>query len=152
MVIYPDYERYKTKYHIIQDRFAEVLMEKERLLTKTLPSAITYDKDKVQCSPDSNPLENYVISLEEKKINEKLNQLRDSLRDWEILLSIKERELRSSSAIQDKIYVYRYIEGHGIGKISSIINYSKRQTYRVLGKIDKTVTKMAQNVTNDVLK
>ena len=65
--LYLEYERIKNKYAAVQEQFAQALMEKERLFTRTLPSAIRYDKDKVQNSVDDNPLEDFVISAEEKK-------------------------------------------------------------------------------------
>ena len=145
---YLEYERFKVKYNDLQERFALILMEKERLFTKVLPSAIRYDKDRVQSSIDGNPLENYVISLDEENIDEKLTQLRESLKDWEMLLKMKEKELRASHAIPDKIYVYRYIDGYGINKIAKTISYSKSQVYRILNQIDK---KMRQNAKIDVL-
>ena len=116
-MIYPEYERYSAKFNEVQERFMQVLLEKERLFTKTLPNAIRYDRDQVQCSVDGNPLEDYVISLDEENIDEKLNQLRESMKDWEILLRLKEKELRSSPVISDKVYLYRYVDGYRIGKI-----------------------------------
>ena len=145
---YLEYERFKVKYDEMQEIFAQILMEKERLFTKTLPNAIRYDRDQVQTSISGNPLEEYVVSMDEKKIDEKLSKTRESLKDWEILLKIKEKELRASHAIPDRIYVYRYIDGYGINKIAKTINYSKSQVYRILNQIDK---KMRQNAKIDVI-
>ena len=39
-MIYPEYERYSTKFNEVQERFMQVLLEKERLFTKTLPNAM----------------------------------------------------------------------------------------------------------------
>ena len=145
---YLEYERFKVKYNEMQETFAQILMEKERLFTKTLPNAITYDRDQVQTSISGNPLEEYVISMDEKRIDEKLSKTRESLKDWEMLLKMKENELRASYSIPDKIYVCRYIDGYGINKIAKTINYSKSQVYRILSQIDK---KLRQNAKINVL-
>ena len=66
---YLEYECIKAKFVDLQEQFAKVLLEKERLFTRTLPSAIRYDKDKVQCMPDDNPLERYTTELNKKLQN-----------------------------------------------------------------------------------
>ena len=148
---YLEYERYRLKYNAMQERFASVLLEKERLFTNTLPSGIRYDKDKVQHSVDGNPLEEYVCQMDEKQIDETLDQMRKTIKDWEMLLEVKERELRKSLSIPDRIYTCRYLDGSGLGKISSSLCYSKSQVYRILRKIEKRCDKMRQNATNYVI-
>ena len=148
-MVYIDYEQVKMRFYDTQKRFTNLLLDKERIFTNTLPSGIRYDKDVVQASP-TVPLETYVAELEE--VEKKLSQARENMKDWEILLSVKEKELRESKDIPDRIYVMRYLDRWGMSRISQNILYSKRQVYRILTKIDKTVEKMSQNVTNDVLK
>ena len=75
-MIYLDYEMYRLKYLELQEQFNAFLTEKERLFTKTQPNAIRYDKEKVQVPFGCNVLEEYVISLDETKIDEKLDKLR----------------------------------------------------------------------------
>lgn len=146
-MLYPEYEAYRIKANEAQERFAKMLMEKERIFTKTLPSAITYDKDVVQHSIEGNPLENYVCEMDEKQIDEKISQLRESISDWLILLDMKEKELRKSLAIPDKVYLLRYIECNSINRIASKINYSKSQTYRVIKQIERRCEKMKRKGT-----
>ena len=148
---YLEYERYRSKYNAMQERFAQILLEKERLFTNTLPSGIRYDKDKVQHSVDGNPLEEYVCQMDEKQIDETLDQMRKTIKDWEMLLEVKERELRKSLSMPDRIYTCRYLDGYGIGKIASSLNYSKSQVYRILRMIEKRCDKMRQNATNYVI-
>lgn len=138
-MVYPEYERYKAKCKSLQERFEKVLLEKEIIFTRTLPNAIRYDRDQVQTSIDGNVLDDYVISLEERKIEETLDQIRQSLKDWETLLDMKEKELRKSRAIHDRVYVSRYIDGIGINRIAKDISYSRAQIYRILRQIDKKI-------------
>lgn len=136
-MIYPEYEQYKARYNDLQNIFASFLLEKESLFTKTLPNAIRYDKDRVQSSIDGNMLESYVIKLEDSRIDEKLDHVRQTLQDWEILLDAKERDLRKSQDKYDRIYTFKYLDGYGIKKICKIMNYSRAQTYRMIGQIEK---------------
>lgn len=135
-MVYPEYEKTKSRFYDSQRRFAQLLMEKEKIFASTLPSGIRYDKDVVQSTP-SDPMERYVGDLED--IEKKLSQVRDSVKDWEILLSAQERELRESKEIPDKVYVMRYLDKMSVGKIAYIISYSKRQVFRILKKIEKII-------------
>lgn len=139
---YLEYEGIKERYESFQELFAKILLEKERLMTKTLPNAITYDGLKVQSSGGSNPLEEYVLSVEDEGLDKKLNRYRQALSDWRMLLDLKERELRESREKSDRVYVMRYLEGYGIKRIARVMNYSQSQIYRTLEKIAKRCEKM----------
>lgn len=142
MMVYVEYEIYKSRFRTAQMWFDDALLEKERLFTKTQPSAITYDRDIVQSSPSGDILDNYVISLEEKKINDKIEPFRQMLIDRERLLIIKEAELRRSPDKYDKIYVMKYLEGWSIGRICKQMNYSRSQVYKILDSITKKIRKI----------
>ena len=149
-MIYIEYESYRLKYLELQEQFNRILTEKERLFTKTLPNAIRYDKEHVQCSPDTNTLEEYVINLDEKKIDESLARLRQLLEDRGKLLELKEQELRKSQDKDDRVYCLKYLDGYGINKICKIMSYSRSQIYKILNRISKRC-KMRQNETFSVL-
>ena len=134
---YTDYESYLVRYEHIQAQFVRVLLEKEKLLTRTLPSAIRYDKDKVQNTIDDNPLEDYIISVEEKELDVKIARLRRHLDDWRVLMDVKEGELRKSQVLIDRVYVMRYLDGLSVNKICRIIHYEKTRVYELLTEIAK---------------
>lgn len=136
-MIYIEYEAYRCKYLDLQEQFNHFLTEKERILTKTLPNAIRYDKDKTSSSLDGNPLEDYVIELEESKVDESLDRIRQLLEDRERLLHLKEKELRMSQDVYDRIYRMKYLDCMGINKIAKIMHYSRSQVYRILENIKK---------------
>lgn len=136
---YIDYERFKAKYQTAQEKFAEILLEKERLFTQTLPNAITYDKDQVAHTVDGNPLERYILSLEEENIEAKLARYRRFFADWDILIEVKEKELRQSKSIMDRIYVMKILDGYGIGRICKEMHYSKAQVYKKMEVIRKNL-------------
>lgn len=134
---YTDYESYLVRYEHIQAQFVRVLLEKEKLLTRTLPSAIRYDKDKVQNTIDDNPLEDYIISMEEEELDVKIARLRRHLDDWRVLMDVKEGELRKSQVLIDRVYVMRYLDGLSVNKICRIIHYEKTRVYELLTEIAK---------------
>lgn len=136
-MIYIEYEQYRCKYLDLQEQFNHFLTEKERILTRTLPNAIRYDKDKTSSSLDGNPLEDYVIELEESKVDESLDRIRQLLEDRERLLQLKEKELRMSQDVYDRIYRMKYLDCMGINKIAKIMHYSRSQVYRILENIKK---------------
>ncbi len=138
-MIYRDYELCKSKYKEIQKRFDAVLTEKERLFVKTQPKAITYDKDKIQASHDANVLEDYVISCDDKNLDEKLNELRQLLEDRRMLLKVKEDELRRSQDKKDRIYVMLYLDCMSIRKVAESLNYSKTQVHRINEELKRDI-------------
>ena len=134
---YTDYESYLVRYEHIQMQFVRVLLEKEKLLTRTLPCAIRYDKDKVQNTIDDNPLEDYIISVEEKELDVKIARLRRHLDDLGVLMDVKEQELRKSQVLIDRVYVMRYLDGLSVNKICRILHYEKTRIYELLTEISK---------------
>lgn len=139
-MIYLEYESYKRKYLDLQEQFNHFLLEKERILTKTLPKAIRYDKDLTTTGvPDDNPLESYVMELERSKVDIHLDQIRGILEDRKMLLDAKEKELRASHNQYDRVYTMRYLDGLGIKRICIDMNYSRAQVYRILDEIKKKI-------------
>lgn len=143
-----EYEKCKDTFMRLQRVFANALLEKERLFTRTLPSAIRYDKEKVQSTVDGNPVESFVISVEDKELDSRIAKYRQNLKDWQMLLDIKERELRNSKSMLDRIYVCRFLDGYSIKRICTTLNYSRPQIYRKLSLLNK---KMRQNETDNML-
>ena len=142
-MVFLDYEREKIKYYKAQEWFDEALNEQERLITRTMPSAIRYNKPVVQSSPDGNVMDDYVIAMEEKRIKRKIAHRRQLLEDRERLLSIKEKELRKSHDKMDIVYVNWKIDGQSPEQISEALHYSKSQVYRMIGGIKSVIRKDA---------
>ena len=143
--LYMEYERVRSKYTRLQEQFCKIILEKERLITRTMPSAIRYDKDKVQNTIDGNPLENYVISAEEKGIDDKIARFRTLLDDWKLLLDIKEQELRKSKDIINRVYVCRYLDGFSVNRICRALHYEKSRIYQFLEQISLNIGKNWKN-------
>jgi len=144
-LIYLEYEAYKQRFRESQRIFNDLLLEKERLFTAALPGAIRYDKDRVQSSITSTPLESYVIALDEKEIDTKLADLRRLLSDQERLVRLKERELKASNDLDDKIYVSKVIYHYSSSYTSKRIYMSKSQINRRFDKINRNIENMRRN-------
>ena len=138
-MMYLEYEEVKRKYHKAQKHMDEILTEQEQLFVRTLPKAITYDKDHVQCSPYGEVLEDYMIAKEEKHIDDRLRKMRRVILDRQKLLDDKERELRRSREIIDMVYTFRFLDGMGINRISRLVNCSRASVYRALREIKKNL-------------
>lgn len=136
-MVYLEYEKYRIRYLETQRAYDEILSEKEALFQRTQPQAIKYDKEHVDGGETHNLLEEYIEKKEEKRIDERLAEVKSLLEDRERLLRLKLDELRASKYLEDKIYYYRYIERIRAFKIARMINYSESQVYRILQKIER---------------
>lgn len=134
-MIYEIYEEYKNKYYDTQNEYEKVLTEKEKLFMMTQPSSVKFDKEVVSGGITDNTFEKYLILKEEKKIDQRLEEIKSILDDREKLLKLKEQELKASTSVQDKIYKYRYLDKLKVFKIAKLVGYSEPQIYRILKTI-----------------
>lgn len=138
-MIYVIYEEYKNKYYETQKEYNIILNEKEKLFMITQPSAVKFDKEIVSGGTTDNTFDRYLILKEEKKIEQRLNEIKSILDDRERLLKLKEQELRASTSVQDKIYKYRYLDKLKVFKIAKLVGYSEPQIYRILKTIKREI-------------
>lgn len=138
-MIYTIYEEYKNKYYETQREYDIILTEKEKLFSITQPSAVKFDKEVVSGGVVDNTFERYLILKEEKKIDQRLEEIKSLLDDRERLLKLKEQELKASTNIHDKIYKYRYIDRLKVYKIAKLVGYSEPQIYRILKVIKREI-------------
>lgn len=156
-MLYLEYELARIRYKSAREDYEELLNEKERLFRKTQPKSVQFDKERVNGGTPENAFETYIIELERKGINERLENLKDALDERQGILERLEADLRRSKDITDVIYVCKYIEHIQIGDIAEMVSYSRSQVYRIIEKIENRVKdatkcdKMRQNATNDVV-
>lgn len=136
-MLYVEYEKYLNRYRSTQAKVDEILTEKEAIFLKTQTQGIRYDLEKITGGAYTNIFESYVINLEKKKIDERLQEAKSLLEERKMLLDMKERELRNSKELYDKIYRMRYIDNLSPYNIGERIGYSTSQIYRILDKINK---------------
>lgn len=99
-MLYNEYEQLRIKYYEAQNKCDEILSEKEALFQLTQPKAITLDKEKVSGGGGNNIFDTYLIKKEEKKIDQRLEEANNILKNRKQLLEIKEQELRKSKTGQ----------------------------------------------------
>jgi len=134
-MVYIAYEEYKSKYYEAQQRYNTVLNEKEELFSITQPKATDYKKEIVKGGSPVNTFDKYLILKEKKQIDQRLQEIKAILDDREKLFKLKEAELRRSKDIQDKTYVYRYLDNLAIKKIALLISCGEATVYRILKSI-----------------
>jgi hypothetical protein len=135
--VYKDYEIYKKLYYSMQNTYNKLLLEKERLFTKTLPDAIRYDFESVAGGKSENEFDEYMSALEDSKIDQRIQEAKQLLFERERLLLIKEKELRQSKDKYDVVYRMKYLDEIKPASIALALSYSESQIYRILDKIQK---------------
>lgn len=140
-MLYVEHYEYKNKYYKAQKDFDAILSEKEHLFAKTQPKATSYDKEITSGGTiKENPFDQYVAKLLEDNIDARLKEAREILKDRELLLKLKESELKQSKDWYDIAYTYRYIEGYPVRKIGNKMPYCRSSIYNMLEKIEKNIS------------
>lgn len=138
-MIYVEYHEYKNKYYAAQREYDKILSEKERLFSKTQPGSIDYSKEPTSGGELKNAFDTFVINMENKQIDEKLDVARSILEDREKLYRLKEEELRHSKDWLDIIYTYYFLEKLSIRKIEKKIPFSSTEIFRKIKIIRKNI-------------
>lgn len=139
MSLYLEYEDCKKKYNQIVETFESTLEEKERLFMKTQPKGTKIDKVSVEGGVNNNLFDNYLMEVEKKQLDQKLDEARKIVDERYKYLKTKELELRASKDWVDKIYVYRFIEQLPVKTILHLIPYQEAQIYRIINEIKKGI-------------
>ena len=139
MHLYMEFVDYRAKYLEAQRQYDEILSEKQRLFDRTQPGSIRADKEKVTGGKNTNSFDDYLITKERNRIDERLAEVKKILKDREILLKQKEKELRESNILIDKIYCMRYLDGIKVYMIARMVNSSEMQVYRIINEINRTL-------------
>ena len=143
-MIYLEYDHIRRKYEQQQKVVMNILTEKEELFQKTQPKSTMgeYEREfdkKISVGgtggAKTNQIEDYVIKMEDKRINKRLNEAKKILVEWRSLLDDKEQELRRSKNIDDELYVMRFIDHKRVRDIARKLHYSQQQTYRRIRRI-----------------
>ena len=139
MHLYMEFVDYRAKYLEAQKHYDEILNEKAQLFETTQPKAVISDNEKISGGVKNNSFDDYLITKEKQRIDERLAESKKILEDRELLLKLKEKELRASNILIDKIYCMRYLDGVRVNRIAIIANYSESQIYRGLDEIRKSL-------------
>lgn len=114
-----------------------VLAEKEELFGRTQPKSADYAKDRVSGSSETAPFDAYLIAKERTRIDERIAEAQEIVKNRERLVKLKERELRESKDTHDRIYCMRILDKWAAHRIAGRIGYSTAQIYRILNIIEE---------------
>lgn len=138
-MIYIQYHDCKNKYYDAQKDFEKVLSEKERLFAKTQPAAVDTTKDTVSGGTPTNEFDNYLIEMEKKNVDKRLDEARSILDDRLKIFKLKEDELYHSKDRFDVIYKYYFIEKLSIRKTAMKMDIGQTEIFRKVQKIRKNI-------------
>ena len=137
MSIYPLYVKCVNSYEWSMKVYTELLAQKEQLFSRTQPQGITYDKDKVDVSPNGTPFDSYIAVMEQTKLDQRIETARSIMQGYKEVLQEREKALRHSKDIDDRIFRMRYIDHMKPRSICGHVHYSRSEVYRRLSNIEK---------------
>ena len=133
---YLEYARIKTRYDTAREQVEELIGEAQALFDKTQPRSVPFDKDRVDGGGGLNAMDEYLISMERKKLAERIELAQLIAGGWSDALKRAEEELRASPAVLDMIYTAKWLDGRKNAEIMDIVHYSERQIYRAMRAIE----------------
>lgn len=140
-MLYLEYHELLKKYKNAEKIYYNALDKKSSLLYLVEPHAVQA-KEIINSLSMTNPDEKiimYVSQIEE--IDKLINETRNNKDALNYELNKKEILLKNSQNIYDKIYYFKYIRGKRVNEFYRLINYSKRQIYRFIDEINKSLYK-----------
>lgn len=143
MELYIEYNDIKNKYNEAKKELENLTEKKVRLYCKTQPQAVQPKDIIINSNATSDKYLNYCSKIENIDIEidnaKKLLELRTEQ------LETKEKELKNSKELFDKIYVLSQLERQKVIYIAIKTNYSERQVRRFLQEISRELI-MSENV------
>lgn len=136
-MIYEEYEAIWSKIRKIEKELFDLINKRDELFDMTQPKSSKFDKEIVDGKNPINTIEQYVIQKE--YMNEKINQLNQTLDDRYQILRRKRDELKYSRDTYDRIYYYRLIEKLSPEKIAYLIPCDRATVYRYMKNMCKNV-------------
>lgn len=140
-MLYLEYHELLKKYKNAEKIYYNALDKKSSLLYLVEPHAVQA-KEIINSLSMTNPDEKiimYVSQIEE--VDKLINETRNNKDALNYELNKKEILLKNSQNIYDKIYYFKYIRGKRVNDFYRLINYSKRQIYRFIDEINKSLYK-----------
>ena len=136
-MIYLDYLDIQHKYILSLQEVDKILNEKELLFQRTQPKSPVMDIERVSGGSPENKIENYIVELERKKIDERLRKAKEIMYDRHELYLLTSENLKGSRDKYDMVFVLKWIDGKNAREISRLLHYSESHVYRMINKIKK---------------
>jgi len=133
--MYIEYHNLLKKYKKAEKKYYDALDEKSKLLYLVTPHG-TEVKEIVNHLSNSSPDEKFnVYAREIEEVDLLINTTRNNKDVLEYELKKKERELRSSTEVHDRVYVFKWIERKKPNQFNRLIGYSISRTYDFIAEI-----------------
>ena len=142
--MWQDYAAAYLDYQRAELRLRRLVDQREELEVSLGPSAIRYDRDVVQTTPEDHVTE---ILAKLGDLDIAITQAAETVRIREDILRRQRKMLEDSAEIHDRIYVLHFLRHYGVRRIGRLVGYSRSQTYYILREM-----KTGQNRTPDMLK
>ena len=147
MRLYLEHRGYYLSYLEAQKKLEDIINEYEAILAKVQPKSSLAEHErefsKETILPPSgkkiNKAEEYAITMEQRKIRERLFDAKLILQERFNLLDLKEQEIRKSKDIYNRIYTLKWIDGMKAETIIEETGYSRSQVYNILKHISKQI-------------
>lgn len=138
--LFIEYHELKKRFQNAENTYYEALTKRSDLLYLVTPHStmIKENISRTASSPDEK-LINYVSQIDE--IDSLINSARNDKDMLNYELKKKEIELRKSTNVYDRIYVYKWIERKSVYKFYRNIGYSIRQVYNYINEIKEKLYK-----------
>ena len=139
-MIYLEYAELLKKYNDANRDFLDALDKKQELLCMVTPGATKYsEKTSQNTGQGDKKLIEYVSKIE--YVDKLITSTRNTRDITNYELKKKEKELRESKDVYDRIYVYKWLEHKSVYKFYRLLNYSKAQIYRKIEEMQKNIYK-----------
>ena len=134
--MWQDYATAYLDYQRAESRLRRLADQREELEVSLGPSAIRYDRDVVQTTPEDHVTE---ILAKLADLDTTIAQAVETVRIREDILRRQRKILEDSAEIHDRIYVLHFIKHYGVRRIGRIVGYSRSQTYEILRQMKRNI-------------
>ena len=138
-MIYEEYHELLKKYKIAESSYFKALDKKSKLLYSIEPHSSQAKELIVDYSFDNPDTAIIDYTAEIDEINDLINTTRNNKDVLAYELRKKEKELRYSHDIYDRIYVYKWLERKRVREYYKLLAYSRRQIYRFIDEIKENL-------------
>lgn len=144
MRLYLEHRKLYLQYREAAQKVENVLNDYEIISAKVQPKSSLAEHER-EFSPvvvaafgqSINKSEEYVIAMEQHRIEERLYSAKLILQERTELLKLKEEEIRKSKDIYNMVYTAKWIDGLKPDAIVKQTGYSRSQVYNILGHLTK---------------
>ena len=141
-MLYLEHRKQYLLYREASDNVERILNEYEMIAQKVQPKSSLAEHER-EFSPvvvaalgqSINKSEEYVIAMEQHKIEERLYSAKLILQERTELLRLKEEELRKSKNIYNMVYTLKWVDGLKPDAIVKETGYSRSQVYNIINHL-----------------